>query len=329
MKRCRRILSAIVAVCLLFSLCACFKYNSNTLRHGVPVSQLSAEESGTGEGEGNANANDPAQWGNTVDTPTSPDQATPVSDTPTTPSDASDQQGTAAADTPTTAQTPSTTQNQGGNTIPDPSTWTKEQALIYLTNAVNRTKAYKGSVTADRTERFDVTVDSIEPNINALKNMANTIIGIFIKPTTEVVSFSNGKGQSGDEVIPLLLPKRQGFALPVAGVKTISAKKSGDNIEINLTLVAEMGTIEKIPPYNAAAVGYLDISGFSYPGLTMERVDITYTGSTVKVIIRPDGYVQSAEYYIPIKLSATGKALGISGSLLCSGGQRETWKINW
>ena len=326
MKRYRRILAALFAVCLLFSLCGCLKYNSNVLKRGVPVTQLNAGENDSTTAPSPDYAYDPTQWGDTVVVPTTTSPAVPVSETPT----AATEPGATVPNVPTTAAPPSTTQNSGGSgNAMDPSTWTKEQALIYLTNAVNRTKAYKGNVTVDRTERFDVNVDSIQPNVAALKSLANTVIGIFIKPTTEKVSFSNGRGQSGDEVIPLLLPKRQGFALPASGVKAISAKKSGNNIEIYVTLVAETGSIGRNPPYNAASLGYLDIDGFSYPGLTIDRVDITYTGSTIHAVILPNGYVQSAEYTIPIKLSASGKALGINGSLLCSGSMQETWKINW
>lgn len=232
----------------------------------------------------------------------------------------------------TNAQTPSVTQPSASTpavTEADISTWNTQQILQYLTDAVNKTKAYTGNVTVNRTEDLGITVENLSPNIPMLKSLANSLIERFIKPVDEVVQFSGGIGTSDGEQIQMLLPKRQAFTLPVSGVKQASASKSANNIVIDITLVQESSSLTNPPQYNSQATGYLDVSSVDLGAITIEALDFIYLGSTIHVVIGPNGYVLSADYHIPLKVSATGKAVGITGSFSGTGYQTEKWVINW
>ncbi|MBQ9507647.1 MAG: hypothetical protein IJR51_10865 [Clostridia bacterium] len=232
----------------------------------------------------------------------------------------------------TNAQTPSVTQPSGSTpavTEADISTWNTQQIVQYLTDAVNKTKAYTGNVTANRSEELGITIEEISPNLPMLKNIANSLVGKFIKPVNEVVQFSGGVGTSEDEQIPLLLPKRQTFTLPASGVQQASASKSGNNIVIDLTLVQESSSMTNPPLYNSQAVGYLDVNSVDLGAITIDTLDFVYLGTTIHSVIGPTGYILSADYHIPLKVSASGKAVGISGSFSGTGYQTEKWVINW
>ncbi len=232
----------------------------------------------------------------------------------------------------TNAQTPSVTQPSGSTpavTEADISTWNTQQIVQYLSDAVNKTKAYTGNVTANRSEDLGITVEELSPNIPMLKNIANSLIERFIKPVDEVVQFSGGVGTSDGEQIPLLLPKRQAFTLPASGVQQASASKSGNNIVIDITLVQESSSLSNPPLYNSQATGYLDVNSVDLGAITIESLDFVYLGSTIHVVIGPNGYVLSADYHIPLKVSAVGKVVGVTGSFSGTGYQTEKWVINW
>ena len=242
-------------------------------------------------------------------------------------------QTTSSTFTPTTnAQTPSVTQPSGSTpavTEADISTWNTQQIVQYLSDAVNKTKASTGNVTVNRSEDLGITIEEIKPNLPMLKSVANSLVDKFIKPVDEVVQFSGGVGTSDDEQIPLLLPKRQAFTLPASGVQQASASKSGNNIVIDLTLVQESSSMSNPPLYNSQAVGYLDVNSVDLGAITIDSLDFVYLGTTIHAVIGPNGYVLSADYHIPLKVSASGKAVGISGSFSGTGYQTEKWVINW
>ena len=317
MKYGKPIVAAALALCLLLAASGC-KYTSNTLvvtdpYAGTQIPPVSYEQPSSTE-PGITDATLPSVPDTTL--PPVPENTTaapiPVENTTAAP----------APSESATAQQPTTER--------DPSSWSKQEVVSYLSNAVNKTKAYTGQITANRTEDLGITIEELSPNLPALKGVANSLIERFIKPVNEVVSFSGGKGMSDGEEIPLLLPKRQGFTLTADGVTQATAQKSGENIIIDITLVQESSSMTSPPKYNAQGLGYLDISAVDISGVTIQSLDFIYQGSTIHAVIRPDGYVASAKYHIPLHVSASGKALGtISASFSGTGYQTETWDINW
>ena len=303
-----------VILCTLVCLCAC-RYTSNTLvvtdpyaSQTVPSNYYTPTETGT----------DPLVTDATL--PTGIDDTTQ----PLQP------ESTTAPQESTTAPQESTTVPQESTTSNDPSNWSKQEIVTFLSNAVNKTKAYTGTVTVDRHERFGVTVDSIKPNLPGFQSLANSIIPKIVEPTDEQLTFNGGTAVNTDgETIPLLLPKRQAFNLAPAGVKTASAAKRGNDVVISITLIEESGTMTEKPYYNSNTAGYLNLDEFDMSVVKVETMDVGYPGTTMEIVVNPEGYVTTADYNIPITLSASGSALGIPGSFTSTGYQTESWVIHW
>ena len=185
-------------------------------------------------------------------------------------------------------------------------------------------------IVVKHTESFDLNIEEIKPNLGPLKSLAQSIINGVLKPTDDTVTFSGGKGVIGEgATVPLLLPKRQGFDLPAAGAATATARQDGTSVVIDVTLVSEDATLDRHPVYNAGSTGYLDVGDVDLSMLTLETFEVTYTGSTIHAIINADGYVSYADYHMPVKIYAAGKALGFGGSFRCSAEQQEQWTLNW
>lgn len=213
--------------------------------------------------------------------------------------------------------------------VKDPSTWTTAEILKFTTDAVTKTKAYTNQVTVDHEEAFDVRVTKA-PGGDLVMSTADRIIASVAKPSQEKLTFTNGRTTNAEgENVPLLLPKRGAFTLTQDGIATAYAKKSGEDTIVHIQLVKEVGTLTNHPKFNAASVGFLDASDVDLSGITLNYLDITYTGSTMDFVINSDGYVKSVEYKIPIHIAVEAKITFITAAGECEGSQSETWKINW
>ncbi len=213
--------------------------------------------------------------------------------------------------------------------VKDPSTWTTAEILKFTTDAVTKTKAYTNTVTVDHEEAFDVRVTKA-PGGKLIMDAADGIIASVAKPSQEVLTFTNGRTTNAEgENVPLLLPKRGAFTLTADGIATAYAKKSGNDTIVHIQLIKEVGTLTNHPKHNAASVGFLDASDVDLGTITLNYLDITYTGSTMDFVINSDGYVSSVAYKIPIHIAVEAKLFGMTAAGECEGSQSETWKINW
>ncbi len=214
----------------------------------------------------------------------------------------------------------------------DPSQWSKAEILSYVTSAVNKSKAYKGKLTVGHKESFDVNIDNISVGGSLIKNTANQIISSVAKPTDETLTFVNGKTTTSEgETVPILLPKRQNFALTIDGLASASASKSGNNTVINLKLVQETSSLSNpAPKHNDAACGYMSISDVDLPSIvTVERLDMKYTGSTIQLTVNSNGYVTSCTYTIPVIIDGSGNVKVMSADFRVSAKIVEVWNLNW
>lgn len=204
-----------------------------------------------------------------------------------------------------------------------------QQLLDTLTAAINKTKAYAGTVTVDHIESFEANVTECSGG-TVVKSVANTIVGMVINPVEEVLAFSGGKAtNSDDEVLPILLPEKGNFTLSMSGVKSISGSMNGNDIVIKVQIIQEQVDLYTVPAANASAIGYLDINSYDTSILEITSGKIDYVGSTMEVHIRPDGYVSYAEYAMPMNVEGSAKSGSISGSAVFDGQQSEIWQFNW
>lgn len=322
MKYKLKLLSLLLVFCLLFAFSGCLKYSSNLLDTATTKSPSESNTftPGTTLPPQSTLPSEPSLSDiPSSDSVSEPDSSTEIPESTTLPPESTSSPSESTTEAPAES-----------TTAADPSSWSKSEVIEFITTAVNKTKAYTGQITAHRTEELGVTIESISPNLPALKSIANSIISSVVKPIDENLTFTGGKTVNTEgETLPLLLPKRQAFSLPASGVISATASKSGNNIIVNISLASEVGTLNSLPAYNAASMGYLDIGEIDLSVVTVEKLDVTYSGSTMKAVVNADGYVVSADYYIPIAIDASGRALGIPGSFTCTGYQKETWQINW
>lgn len=241
-------------------------------------------------------------------------------------------QGTTAANQTAQNQTASSSAPTSANTQTQSvniSSMNNQQILDLLTNAVNQTKAYQGSVSVHHTETFEANVTQCTGG-SVVAKVANKLIGMVVKPSDETLSFSGGTAVNSEgETVTMLLPQKGSFRLTMSGVSSISAYADGSNTVVNVTLVPESVGMYDVPAANAAGVGYLDVSSLDISILEVTGAAITYKGSTIKAVINPSGYVEYAEYTIPLNVEGSAKSGVISGTATFDGKQTEVWDLNW
>ncbi len=210
----------------------------------------------------------------------------------------------------------------------DPSTWTQEQMLTYLSEAVNKSKSYTGDLTVNHTENF--TAEVLDCTGGSLATyVVNQVVQTMSDPSDEVFQFKNGTTVNSEgETIPILLPQAGAFTLPIEGVQSITATKDGDSVNIHLVLVPESVALNEIPVYNPQAIGFLQLTQIQN-FLTLTALDIDYKGSSIDATINSDGYVSKATYTIPIHTYAGGEKGVLSGSATFEAEQVEVWELLW
>ena len=227
--------------------------------------------------------------------------------------------------------------SQGGNSLvsgnqsslADPSGWSTNQIISKAKDAVNKTKAYKGSLTVDHNESFTADVTDCSAG-GIVRSVVDLMIGWVVKPVEETLVFQNGKAVNSEgETVPIILPKRNNFSLDSNGVKSASVQRVGDEYVIKITLIEESVGMYQVPKYNAGAVGYLDVANFDISFMEVDSADIVYKGSSIELRINAEGYVTYANYKIPLHIDGSAHRGSISGSATFEGEQTEEWYLNF
>lgn len=222
-------------------------------------------------------------------------------------------------------------QNQGstGETLSDPSGWSKSQIIKTATDAVNKTKAYKGNLTVHHKETFDATVTECTGG-SIVQSIANIMVGWVVRPVDETLNYSNGCAQNSEgETVPIILPKRGGFSLSESGVTSANVRRSGNSYVIKLELVSESVGIGEVPVHNAGSIGYLDVGNFDISFMEIDSADITYKGSSIELHINEQGYVTYVVYKVPLQIEGSAHKGSISGSATFVGEQSEVWTLSY
>ena len=227
--------------------------------------------------------------------------------------------------------------SQGGNnlvsgnqsSLADPSGWSTKQIISKAKDAVNKTKAYKGSLTVDHNESFTADVTDCSAG-GIVRSVVDLMIGWVVKPVEETLVFQNGKAVNSEgETVPIILPKRNNFSLDSSGVKSASVQRVGNEYVIKITLVEESVGMYQVPKHNAGAVGYLDVANFDISFMEVDSADIVYKGSSIELRINAEGYVTYANYKIPLHIDGSAHRGSISGSATFEGEQTEEWYLNF
>lgn len=266
---------------------------------------------------------------------TVPADAVPATEAPTTAAPTTAAPATTASTTtapistaPTTAAP--TTAAPVTQAKTDYSAYTTAQVTQLLSDAVNKTKGYTGSITVHHKESFTGGLKNVSPGGALVQQAVDFVMNLVAKPTEEDYQFSGGTAVTSEgETTQLLLPKAAAFTLTADGVQSAAAAEENGMVHVRVTLKPETCTdLAQIPPYNAASIGYLDLAS-KFRIIKIQSVTIQYPGSTIDAYIRPDGYVQSVTYTIKLDAAASASGMGISGSANFAGDQVEEWNIKW
>ncbi len=332
MNSVKKALAVVLSLAAILSFSGCLRYTSNILEITTRPGQSSAEDRTTIIYVENPNF--------VVTTQPAPVQTTaaPVPNIPTLPAQPEVTTGTPVQPEISTVAPIQPEFTTGAPVQPeistqpaqsDPATWTTAEILKFTTDAVTKTKAFSDTITVDHEEAFDVRVTKA-PGGKLIMDAADGIIASVAKPSQETLTFIGGRTTNAEgENVPLLLPKRGAFTLTEDGIAAASASKSGNDTIVHIQLVKEVGTLTDHPKHHAASVGYLDASDVDLGTISLNYLDITYSGTTMDCVINSDGYVTSVDYKIPIHIAVEAKIFGITAAGECEGSQSETWKINW
>ena len=219
--------------------------------------------------------------------------------------------------------------NVSVETLPDSSGWTTAQIIAKAEDAVNKTKAYTGSLTVNHSETFTANVTECSAG-GIIRSIVDLMIGWVVKPVEETLVYQNGKTVNSEgETVPIILPKRNAFSLNESGVQSATVQQAGNEYVIKIKLVEESVGMYEVPTHNAGAVGYLDVANFDISFMEVDSADIVYKGSSIELRINADGFVTYANYKIPLHIEGSAHKGSISGSATFEGEQTEVWRLAW
>ncbi len=203
----------------------------------------------------------------------------------------------------------------------DPTSYSKEQIVKYYNECMN--KSYGApKVTIKKTDIIAINVESIKPGGDMATNIANKIIEKYAKTTEETKSFVKG-GATDDASY-----KASAFAVPAEldprGAKTATVTKKGNDYVISIQVVNEAATLKKFPVYNKQCSFPLDLAAVDLMGFKVTSADFNYPGTVLKAVVSADGYVRTAEVYMPMAGGGQGSLIGINGSATVSGSLKKT-----
>lgn len=216
----------------------------------------------------------------------------------------------------------------------DPSQMSSVEILAAVTSAMNKL-AKEQNFTAERNEK--VTIELTDLSVSSLKSMVNRIIQSLAGDETSSITFTNGLGSGKDgkdDVTDVkvfdVIPPKDGFKLPLAGVQSAKATKNGDSITYEIVLVEESTTFTApIPQYNSAAFSYLDLTSIDISGAQITDANMHYPGTTVTVTVDGEGRITNIHYYMPMDGNGSAKVIGLSGSATFQGSDDESWTITY
>ncbi|MCL2512693.1 MAG: hypothetical protein FWF08_02225 [Oscillospiraceae bacterium] len=216
----------------------------------------------------------------------------------------------------------------GADQKENPSFADAAQCLEALTEAVNRTRAFKGGLSVSRAETFESNVAECTGGPLA-SGVINSLVGKVVKPKNETLSFNGGLAVDGEgKTIPLLLPQNGPFSLKANGVSSIRAEENGGGLTVYLQLIPETCGLNEIPEHNASAMGFLNTGNLDISFLTVTSAKIVYTGSAITANINGVGMITSVTYTMPMHIEGVAKAMGIKGSAVIDGCKTEKWEIS-
>ena len=228
----------------------------------------------------------------------------------------------------------STTQAQDDPTAPaekDPLALSKAEIVAEVNKYVNQVKKEQNmTASTNGVVNVNVTDCSFSGAVGTINKIITNITDSFGGVAT--YNFSNGQATDaeGNTVTPwdVIPPTGKDFSAVDAGVASAKVEKEGENFRYTIVMVEEATTLTSpVPTYNSTVIGYLDLAGLDLP-ITLTQADMKYPGSTISVLVTPEGKVIELVNQLPME--GTGAAKIIKDVFASFGGALdETWTFTY
>lgn len=267
-----------------------------------------------------------------IDTALPEDGATDIDDGSSVDTDTSadasvdGEQATASSSSSTSSSTSSGKTNSASTD--DPTKYTKAQAIAFYNKALKSTASAK-KLTVTKNETIAIVVDDLSLKSDKIKQIINDdVLSRYAKPTTEVMSFTNGVASDNSKAADFI-PKAK---LEPAGAKSAKVSKSGSNYVVTIVSVAEKTTLTNPTGKYISQCGYplnlasVDLGSF----IKITQADMNYSGVTIKATINSNGLLVSSSLDQPLQGTGAGTIIGFKLSGTVHGGltQNITYKYN-
>lgn len=228
-----------------------------------------------------------------------------------------------------------TTQKQEDSTTPtakDPLSLSKAEIIAEVNKYVNQVKKEKNmTASTNGVVEVNVTDCSFKGAVGPINNIIKNITDKFGGQAT--YTFVNGQATDADgntvtpwDVIP---PTHKDFSAVDAGVTDAKVEKVDNNMKYTIKIAVEDTTMTSpVPAYNSTVIGYLDLVGLDLP-ITLTQADMHYPGSTVSVVVNPDGKVVELINKLPMEGTGAAKLLGREVFASFGGALDETWTFTY
>ena len=96
-----------------------------------------------------------------------------------------------------------------------------------------------------------------------------------------------------------------------------------------IVMTVEDTTMENpIPTYNSTVIGYLNLASIDLP-FNLTKADMHYPGSTVSVVVNPDGKVVELINKLPMEGTGATKFIGKEAYASFGGALDEKWTFTY
>lgn len=238
---------------------------------------------------------------------------------------------------PTVPGEDNTTTNADNNvvtepTAKDPLNLSKEEIIAEVNKYVNQVKKEQ-NMTASASSVVDISVT--ECSAQGLVSTINSVIKNITEKFggEENYTFVNGQGTDADgnavtpwDVIP---PTSKDFSALDAGVVSAKVEKVGENTMYTIVMTVEDTTMENpVPTYNSTVIGYLNLASIDLP-FNLTKADMHYPGSTISVVVNPEGKVVELINKLPMEGTGATKFLGRDAYASFGGALDEKWTFTY
>ncbi len=214
----------------------------------------------------------------------------------------------------------------------DPLNLSKAEIIAEVNKYVNQVKKEQ-NMTAAGTSLVEVNVTecSFQGFVSTINDIINNITENF--GGEESYTFVNGQATDaeGNAVTPwdVIPPTHKDFSALDAGVASAKVEKSGANTVYTIVMATEDTTMTNpIPQYNSTVIGYLDLVSLDLP-ITLTKADMHYPGSSISVVVNPDGKVVEIINKLPMEGTGATKFLGREVFASFAGALDEKWTFTY